>query len=387
MKKLTFGRASVVNALLGSLFLFCASHLTADTTTVNTAPDGFFELGAYDSGGNYLGLLANSDTLISIPFTRLPAFVGTVQSVSGNIVTVTGSPNWTANQFVYAAGTQTNTYYAQLGPNSGTPADPKDGCCYQVTANGTGTVTLYLNGDSLTSVPANSQITIFPAWTLNTLFPASNANVSFTPTTSRLFTTEVAIPDYTTAGINLSPSKLYYFVSVGSNIGWRLVGDANTTDHGNDPLVPDGYITVRNQNGAPTLPLVVSGCVPTSKLTVPLTTLSAGPQDNAVAIIRPVDSTLNTSGLNTTDGSFVATTGRNFADELCLYSNSQVALNKSPSSIYYYYNNGWRLVGDSPATDHGTDTISAGSALTIRKAATSSGQTVFWTNTPSYSTN
>src|SRR5881392_2692792 len=45
-------------------------------------------------------LLANSDTFISIPFTRLPEFTGTVQSISGNVITVGGSPGWTPNQFV-----------------------------------------------------------------------------------------------------------------------------------------------------------------------------------------------------------------------------------------------------------------------------------------------
>jgi uncharacterized protein (TIGR02597 family) len=368
---------------VGSLFFFllCIPAFPLDAQT----PMGFAEIGAYDSSNNYLGLLANSDTLVSIPFIRPPAYTGTVASVSNNVITVNESTHWTANQFVYAAGTQTNTYYALIGPSASGPANPKEGCTYLVTASGTNTVTLSLNGDNISSIPVSSQITLIPYWTLATLFPASNANVSFTPTTStRSFKTEVLIPDYSDPGINLASTKTYYFISSGANIGWRLFGDATTTDHSNDVLIPDGYVTVRNQNGSPTLPLIVSSYVPMSKLTVPLTTLSTGPQDNATSVIRPLDVSLNNCGLNPAAGSFTATTStRSFKDQLFLYSNSQVAFNKSASATYYYMNNGWRLFGDAVTTDHGNDLILAGSALTIRKA-TGSGQTAFWTNTPTY---
>jgi uncharacterized protein (TIGR02597 family) len=369
--------------LAGSLFFLtlCGLAFPVEAQT----PLGFCKLGAYDSSGNYLGLLANSDTLVSIPFTRPPAFTGTIQSVSNNVITVNGSPNWGGNQFVYAAGTQANTYYALIGPSGSGPANPKEGCAYPVTASGAGTITLFLNGDNISPIPANSQISLIPYWTLATLFPAANVNVSFTPTAStRTFKTEVLIPYYTAPGVNLSASKIYYFISSGANVGWRLFGDSTTTDHGDDVLIPDGYMTVRNQNGSPTLPLIVGGNVPMSKLTVALATLSTGAQDNATAVIRPIDVPLNNSGLNPSDGSFVATTStRNFKDELFLYDNSQVGLNKSASYIYYYMNNGWRLFGDAPTTDHGADLILAGSAITIRKA-TAGGQTAFWTNTPTY---
>jgi len=371
----------------GSLFFFllCIPAFPLEAQ----APVGFFKMGAYDGNGNYLGLPANSDTLVSIPFIRPPAFTGTVQSVSNSVITVNESTNWSASQFVYAAGTQTNTYYALIGPSASGPANPKEGCTYLVTANGTNTMTLFLNGDSIGTIPVSSQITLIPYWTLATLFPASNANVSFTPSTStRSLKTEVLIPDYSSPGVNLSATKLYYFISSGTNIGWRLFGDATTTDHGNDVLIPDGYITVRNQNGSPTLSLIASGNVPTSKQTVPLATLSTGPQDNATAVIRPIDVSLNNSGLNPADGSFTATTStRSFKDQLFFYSNSQVAINKSPSALYYYISNGtnvgWRLFGDAITTDHGNDLILAGSALTIRKA-TGSGQTAFWNNAPTY---
>jgi len=67
--------------------------------------------------------LANSDTLISLPFSRPAEFVGGVASVSGSTLTISGTTGWQNNQFVYGTtlsggGTQHNTYYALIGPRA-----------------------------------------------------------------------------------------------------------------------------------------------------------------------------------------------------------------------------------------------------------------------------
>jgi len=370
--------------LLATLCL--TSPLAAQISASTTDPVGLYKLGAYDGSGNYQGLLSNSDTFIAMPFTRPPEFIGTIQSVSSNVVTVNGVPGWAVGQFVYNSGTQPKTYYALLGANSTGSANPKEGCLYTVTANAVNTLTLNLDGDSLGSVPANSQITLIPYWTLATVFPATNASVSFTATTStRTFKTQLLIPDYAGVGVNLATSATYYFISNGSNVGWRLFNDATTVDHGNDILLPNTYFIVRNSNSAPTLPLLVTGNVLTKKVTTPLATLASSSQDNMVAMIRPIDVSLNNCGLNPTDGSFVATTStRSFKDQLFVYNNAQVAFNKSPVATYYYMNGAWRLFNDAPTVDHGTDVIAAGNPILIRKAATGTGLTAFWINSPTY---
>ena len=357
-----------------------------------TDPVGFIQ--PFNSSGNQINLLANADTLVSLPLTRLPAFTGAIQSIAGNVVTVSGAAPFTAHQFVYSSSSQHNHYYALLG--AGTSANPKEGHTYPVTDNGTGSVTLDTSHDDLNGVPAGSQIQIIPNWTLGTVFPASDANVSYTPTTAtRTFKTQILIPNYNAAGTNQAFSTVYFYSnnvnSSTNNVGWRIAGD-NTTPHDDDVLLADGYFVVRNQNGAPGLTLTLVGGVLTKKLAIPLSTLTTGAQDNSVAMIRPVDVSLNNSGLNPTDGSFVATTQtRSFKDQLLLFNNAAAVLNKAPSAVYFYSNNvngttnnvGWRLAGDN-LTDHGNDMIPAGSAMIIRKAATANGATVFWTNSPTY---
>ena len=353
--------------------------------TGTTSPQGLYKLGAYDNLGNYLGLQSNSDTLVSLPFTRTPEYLGTIASVSGSTLTVSGTP-WSSNQFVYAQGTQSKTYFVLIGAGPSGTTNPKEGCIYAITANTTNSLTLTLNGDSISSVPANSSITVIPYWTLATVFPATDSNVSFTPTTTtRTVKTTVLIPNYAGIGSNLASSTVYYFINASGNVGWRLNGDSSTKDHGDDILLPDGYFTVRNSNGSPTLPLALFGSALTGKVTVPQETQAAITQDNPSSMIRPIDISLNNTGLSPANGSFAATTStRALKDTLLVFNNLSVSINKPASAVYYYMNNAWRLNSDAPTIDHGADIIAAGSAIIVRKAPTGNGQTAFWTNTATY---
>ena len=348
-------RTSLLALALASLALF-PSLKPAQAET--TAPVGFTST----------SLRGESDSAISLPFVRTSAFLGSVQSTSGDTITVSGSP-WTANQFVYVAGSQSNRYYALIGPATG--ANAKEGHTYPIIGNGTNTLTVELGPDDLVGIPASAQVSVIPNWTLKTVFPAANQNVSFTPTVSTsAYKTQIRVPNPSLAGINL-PVATYYF----SNDAWRLEGDGST-DRGDDPLLPDSYFIVRNLNGAPTLPLLTVGGVLLKKLTVPLITSASAQQDNPVSLLRPLGVALNATGLNRGDGSFVA------SDELLVFDNTQIGYDKTPA-IYFVDpavpNGPWRLAGDN-ATDRGGDIIAAGTGFIIRKAPTGSGQPAFWTN-------
>ncbi len=123
--------------------------------------------------------LSNSDTLLSIPFTRPPEFTGAIQSVAGSVITVAGTPGWTTNQFVYAAGSQPKTYYVLIG--AGGASNPKEGHTYPVTANGSNTLTVNTTTDNLTGITANTQLILIPYWTPATIFPAYRCQCVFHP--------------------------------------------------------------------------------------------------------------------------------------------------------------------------------------------------------------
>lgn len=344
----------------------CLLTSPASAQSVATDPVGF----------TTASLLGNSDSFIALSFIRPPAFEGGIQSAGGTTIGVSGNP-WTADQFVYAAGSQPNHYYALIGPASA--ANPKEGHTYPIIGNTTNTITVKLGEDDLAGIPANAQLSIIPNWTLATAFPASDQDVSFTPTTSSAqYKTQIRVPDVSAAGINL-PYTNYFFSNnvngTSNNVGWRLVGD-DTTDHGDDPLLPDSYFVVRNLNGAPTLPLVSLGGVLLRKFTIPLMSQTTGAQDNPASLVRPLDVALNATGLKLADGSFRAD------DQLLVFNNTQVGFDKQPSAIYIQTaaaNGSWRLIGDN-VSDRGNDVIPAGTGFIIRKASTAGGETDFWTN-------
>ncbi len=357
-------------------FLVLAAGITvASAQTVTTDPVGFVT--PFTTMPNQINMLANSDTLVSVPFTRIPAFTGAISSVAGNVITVSGSPGWTTSpqQFVYAQGTQPNHYYVLIGP-SGT-ADPKEGHTYMVTANGSDTLTVNTTGDDLSGIPANTQLLIIPYWTLGTVFPASDAGVSFIASPNALSRqTQILIPNYSGTGINLSAAATYFF----SNGVWHTTADPGG-DHGDDILVTDGYFIVRNAGTGTTLTML--GSVLTKKEATPLFTRTSGPQDNFVSVIRPVDVSLNDLGLISSGAFASSPNALNRTDQLFVFNNAATGINKSAATTYFYSNGAWHTTADTSG-DHGSDLIKAGAGFIIRKAATGNGAAQYWTNAPTY---
>src|SRR5438105_12332621 len=305
-------------------------------------------------------LLGNSDSYVSIPFTRPPEFVAGISSAATSgttgIITVAGNP-WTPNQFVYG-GTQHNHYYALIGAISGTGT--KEGHTYLIIGNGTGTLTVDASNDdstNLSTIPANTQVQVIPYWTPATIFPASDANVSLTPTTSPpTYKTLLQVPDYSAPTYNSPYAAQYYFD--GSSSSWHRInsrgGDGGVGD--DDPLLSDGYFVVHNGNKAPTRLLTNLGAVLLRKMSTPLATATNRTQDNPIGMVRPVDVALNATGLGPANGSFVA------GDQLLVFNNAQAAFKKSPATYFYDASvgnsGGWRLLGDTMATkDRGTGSI------------------------------
>jgi uncharacterized protein (TIGR02597 family) len=348
-------------SLLITLAALIFSNVTSAVVAVTTDPVGF----------TTTSLLGSSDTYVSIPFTRMPEFTGAIQSIAANdtinhrqTMTVSGTPGWTNNQF---AGTQ--KYYALIGASV-----TKEGHTYAIKANGSNTVTVDTTQDNLDGIPVNTQLILIPNWTPATIFPASDAGISFTPTSSPgtypgTFQTLIRVPADSYAG--QPPTQYYQDEYYFYNGAWRRVSNPldNINDRGNDALLPDSYFVVRNNNGAPTLPMTSLGSVLLKKLSVQLMTVASPGQDNPVSLVRPLDVALNATGLGSVFGS---------NDQLLLFNNAAIGMNKSPSATYVYNAQHWRLIGDATSADRGSDVIPTGTGFLIRKVG--AGASVFWTN-------
>ena len=352
-------------ALLSALFLLATGIASqAQTNAVYTDPVGFYQITC----------LSNSDTRVSIPFTRPPVFFGLVQSIANNVIAVSGTPSWTPGQFAYASGVQSNTYYVSFANGQ------KEGFFLTITNNTANTLNLLLDiVPDLTGVAAGDRITIIPYWTLGTAFPGGSG---ITPTTSILSRkTELLLFDPAAVGINPSASFIDYFFQG----HWRQVGQPTSILHDDDILLPDTHFIVRQSSGAPTTVFTPPGIVPTRKLTAPLYTHSSVKQDNVLGLARPANVSLNQSGL-IESGGFVPTTSiLSRKDELLFFDNTVFGKNKAASFIYYYFNGAWRKVGQSASIDVGADQVFlAGTGVVIRKSTNSTSATAFWVNSSNY---
>ena len=406
-------------------------------TTVTTDPVGFTTINCSGS----------SDTIVSLPLARPTEFVGQIASVSGSTITISGSPAWTASQWVYAQGTQAKTYYVEVGglltslagtvSTTGTDnvvtgvgtsfttalsasnglvvngsyyivkavtsdtsltttvatrvavsgataslsVSPNEGRIYTVTANDASSLTLNLNGDSIASLQPNTNISIAPYWTINTVFPSSDVGVSFVASPSAgAKKTQILIPDYITQGVNLAPNVIYFYY----NNAWRKVGQNVAVDYGDNVLIQNGYFIVKNPLGTSATSICNQGVVHLKKRAIALVTEVATSQDNFISMNRPVDVTLNNSGLFESGAFLPSPSTAVRTDQLYVFDNTQLTFNKSASAIYYYYNGGWRKVGGNVAQDFGTDTIPSGAGVIVRKKSTSDGATKFVATPPNY---
>lgn len=314
-----------------------------------------------------LPLLGSSDNFTSLPFARPGGTRCIVSSVSGNVITADGTTGWTANQFVYVSGTQSNTYYARFTSGA------LEGRIYPITGNTANSITLSLGSDDLSSLAPNDSIAIEPYWTLNTAFPGG-AGIIASPLPGNRYT-ELLIPDTSSAGANLSAAKIYFY-----NSGiWKQFADGSNV-HNDDVLQPNSHFIVRH-NVATNTTFTVMGLVVTADLSVALRTQSSIVQDNYIGLMRPAPVSLNTSGLISSGAFQSSPVPGSRTDELLVFDNTAVARNKSASAVYYYWSTAWRQVG-AGTNDVGTNLVSPGTGFIIRKAT--NNVSPVWLNSPNW---
>lgn len=346
------GVAALGTLLLGLMFG------ASSPAQVASDPAGFCQL----------TLLGNSDTILSLPFARPKAAWGGVSSASGSTVQALGAPNWTVNQFVYAAGTQPNTYYLRFDSGA------KAGFYYPITANASSTLTVNLGRDSLAAVAQNDIFSVVPYWTLATIFPGGSG-VFASPTPGDHYT-EILVPSYSGSGINLSASSTYYF----QGGFWKEVGQG-PANMNNQTFPPYSYIIVRH-NVATSSVLTTMGAVVVPTAALPLTALTTGQQDNFLALPRPFPISLDDSGLISSGAFASSPTPGNRTDELLTFDNTATGQNKSASATYFYWNGGWRCVGSGATIVGANQVFLPGAGVVIRKGANNNSS--LWMNSTSY---
>jgi uncharacterized protein (TIGR02597 family) len=320
------------------------------------------------TGFQHLPLSGDSDTMLSIPFIRPPAALPTAAAVSGATVQVSGTPAWTANQWVYSSGTQSNTYFLLI--RSGV----REGDYFTITGNTANNVTLDLQGGNLTGLSAGDTLAVVPYWTLGTVFPGGQGIHASPAAGSR--STEILVPNIAGTGINLTTAHTYYYW----NDAWREVGQGTIVKN-DDAILPDMYIWVR-QNISATTALTALGSVLPTKWRFQVTRTATSKQDNLVGLPRPAAVSLNASGLIESGAFHPSATAGSRVDELLVFDNTAIAKNKSVAATYYYWSGAWRKVGLGTA-DVGNDlAFLPGCGVIIRAGAASTSD--IWVDPAGY---
>lgn len=319
------------------------------------------------TGFQRVKLPGNSDSYISTPFARPALATALVQSVSGNVISVKGENAWQADQFVNHGGALDETCYVLI--TSGASA----GSSFPILANGTATLTVDLDGDVLNPA-VNDGVSIIPYWTLGTLFPAG-AGVHVSPTAGDI-RTEIILPDLNASTLSSGVARYFYCLA-----GEWVEEGQGTVSKNKQVLLPDSLFIVRHNVAAAT-EFLANGAVITCRLRSPLVVNPSSKRDNFLGLQRPTACTLAASGLISSGAFAASATAGARTDELHVFDNALVRKDKSPSAIYFYWNNGWRKVGAGTASFDNTVVFTPGNGFVIRK--NSSAVSPFWLNLPNY---
>ena len=397
------------NAIFLALGLATASFQGSSTRAaeVSTDPMGVV---SFEASGN-------SDSYVYLPVRRVPEFVGKVATLTANgthdlgepytdsnssgawnsgeaftdtnnVVTLSGTPNLTSDQFVYAGSAQPKRYYLLV--TSGVRA----GMYYSVLSNTTGAVTIDTAGDSLSgALVADTAVQVVPYNTLGTIFPGGAGVHSSATHSVAVRQSEIILPDNTSIGKDLAGLISYYYFSgtSGAGQGWRKAGAASVLAD-DDILPPDSFFIIRHNVAASTTVKIVGG-VQMGVLSTPLNTSSGVDQDNSVALPFATEMTLAQLKL-IDNGVFAGSSSHSVAsrqDQVLVWDNTVPGKNKAADLSYYYYTGanapgpGWRKAGFANTLADSDVVISRTKSIVIRKKAGSSPLTSLWSVRPPYS--
>lgn len=307
-------------------------------TTAKTTPVGYVNLSL--SGAS--SVLAGTDAFISIPLDNTNVFGGTVASVSGSTVTLSGTPS------LGTLTALTNPHVCVIASGA------REGLTALITANTAGSVTISVPfGDNLTGVVAGDKIIINEAWTIKEMFgstviPAATQLLAFSGVSG---------------GVNLAPDVIYEW----DGANWIDTGSFEIAD--DVALFSTELLVIRNSAATALPPITVSGTVATYKHRSVLDQV-AGTQDIGFAHRSAVGEVIGTSGLSN-----VCVAG----DQLLVFDNAIAGQNKSASAIIEFDGTAWIDTGSFEDVSL-TFKLDPGVGYVLRRT----GVTTVLSDTPNY---
>ena len=330
---------NILPFLFGAVLLPIAAQ--AVTTTSNIV--GYVSIG--DTTVGQPSVKANTDVFVSIPLDRSTAFAGTVASVAGNVITLSGTPGLGT----YSDPTNPHWIKMQNGAKSGLIA--------LITANDASSVTVSAPvGDPLSGIVPGDKISIDEAWTVLEVMGTSVPPLTQVLGFSGSFT-----------GQNPAADLIYEF----DGTNWIDTNSFEIAD--NTVLFPSETFIIRNQSASPITGLVITGQVPLAYQRTVVASSGTG-TDNLSSYFGAVGEVIGTSGL-----SAIA----NALDQILAFNNNAAGQNKAATSIIEYDGAAWI---DTNSFEDVTNTfkLESGVGYIFRRANTSPAGDAIWTDQPDY---
>ncbi len=315
------------------------------------------------TGYNKVTVPAQSDVIVSVPFTQKPE--GTFTVATGGV----GAAALTVDEDIATA--YDGAYYIRF-----TSGDAK-GLWSTIKSSNTTTESVELEDTSMLTggkVAEGDTFKIIKHQTLSSVFPDKLAGLSFVASTGSGFGLKVKtrVLLWTDAvGTNQAPAQTYYFHE---SAEWRNAAGSNADD---TMIAPDAILVIRNTADTK-LTYIPQGSVHTGAVAKPIQT-HGSPDDVYTSTRRPVAVKLKELGLGGSEA-FETSTGAGFGltikDRLLVFDNSTSGTNKAPVSTFYYHESGeWRNAAGQNADDY---EISPSTGIVIRKTS-GAVETNVWT--------
>ncbi len=305
-------------------------------------------------GYNKIVVPAETDALVSVPFTKQPAGTFTVSSADDELGGVI------IQEAFDEVGMYANTHYVKFTSGDGT------GYWSTITSNSVSEMILE-NPVGLADVGNGDTVVVYEHQTLASLFPQEYEGVTFISsgdTGTETGSTVVLVPD-TNTGINKSSGKVCQHFG---QYGW-FDGDFNNAD---DIVIPPAtFVKVRNRDTTD-LPVIVSGEVTSTPI---ITALSKVTQDNDLYLANPYPVPVNISEMGL-DSWASSNDGATFNGQVLVFNNDAAGINKSSTKICFFFtgDGNWYDGGFNVVTDLN---VPAGMGVVLREQSDSSSTDVW----------
>lgn len=319
-----------------------------------------------------------SDTRVSVPFHPVPLWSGPINAAPASPEAGVVRLNLGLTGHLSGSALVNGLHYLHCKE-----ASPIAGRYFPIVAQGAGTVDVEADGADWTGIGAGARVEIVPAWTLDRLFPPAQQSTlsTFHPSVGRLATgrgSELLFFNAEGRGANLAPSRRFFL----NEDGWIEV--AGFAPAGDVPIPPGQAFIIRHPEGSAPTVFTALQQVYEGPVQLKVKVSDGKRQDSVVAPPRPVAITLGQIDLD--NGLFeesASSDPADRADELLVYDNTELALNKQPSAIYFRSGGQW--LEDAPGYPVADAVVLEPSAgLLIRKAAGGTDLELYWSNAPTY---